>query len=209
MKGAIFDLDGTLMDSMGVWAGMWKQFLYEHQLTPPPHFTQDITPLGMGGTAEYIRRMGLRMEAAEIVATVDRRMHLAYAQDILPKPFVPEYLNKLLSEGVTLCVLTASSQYNVLPCLARTGLLDKFAFTCSCDDIGMKKSDPAIYAFTAERLGVPLSDIAFFDDNLGALTAARAAGVYTVGVYDESSDADRPQIEATVDRFITSFSELL
>lgn len=208
MKGAIFDLDGTLMDSMDAWAGMWKSFLYEKGLTPPERFTQDITPLGPLGTARYLQRLGLDREEHAIVEMFQARILPAYQHDILPKPGVPAYLRKLKAERVKLCVLTASPQKFVQPCLKRAGLWELFDFAWCCDDVGMKKSDPAIYPYTAKALGVPFEETVFFDDNLGALTAAHQAGVYTVGVYDESSAADRPQIERIVDRYIESFEEL-
>lgn len=209
IQGAIFDLDGTLMDSMSSWSAMWEDMLREYHLSRPERFTQDITPLGAVGTAKYIQKLGLNMELGEIIAMFERRILHAYTHDILPKPGVPALLDKLQRQGIAMCVLTASPQTIVLPCLKRTGLLDRFAFVCSCDDVCLSKGNPAIYPLTMERLGTTAETTVFFDDNLEALTAGHKAGLRTVGVFDESSAADREKIEAVTDRYITSFEELL
>lgn len=209
MKGAIFDLDGTLMDSMGSWSAMWEAMIEEYHLPRPERFTQDITPLGAVGTAKYMQKLGLDMEIDSIIAMFKTRIQNAYKNDIMPKPGVPAYLEKLRSRGVAMCILTATPRPIVLPCLQRNGLLDLFSFVCSCDDVDMSKGDPRIYPLTLQRLGTTADTTIFFDDNLEALTTGHGAGLYTVGVFDKSSAADRPKIEAVTDRYITSFEELL
>ncbi len=208
MKGAIFDLDGTLIDSMGSWGHLWEVILAEHHIPQPEDFIRTITPLGLLGVAKYMQEMGVKMPTEEMLEMYETRISPAYAHHIPAKAGVAAYLHKLKAEGVRLCVLTASSHPLLDPCLKRLGLWELFDFVWSCDDFGMKKSDPAIYPHTAAALGVPLSDVVFFDDNVVALTAAREAGVYTVGVYDDTSATDRPQIERIVDRYIESFEEL-
>ena len=209
MLGVIFDLDGTLMDSMDSWSAMWEDLVDEFHLTRPARFTQDITPLGAVGTAKYMQKLGLNMEVDDIIAMFRDRIQNAYKDDILPKPGVPAYLERLHRRGIPMCILTATPRAIVLPCLERNGLSKYFSFVSSCDDVHMPKGNPQIYALTIDRLGTTMENTVFFDDNLEALTAGHTAGLYTVGVFDKSSEADRPQIEAITDRYITSFEELL
>ena len=94
------------------------------------------------------------------------------------------------------------------PCLARLGILPLVDNAWSSDDFGMIKAKPEIYRAVAKRLGVSVEDCIFFDDNLGAITAARAAGMHTVGVYDESGKHAEEQMKQTAERYIYRFSKI-
>lgn len=209
MKGAIFDLDGTLINSMPTWGDMWKQFLIDAQLEVPERFVQIITPLGADGTAEYLQKLGLDMPKAQILQILGERMYDAYANRISAKAFVAEYIRSLKEKGIPMGVLTATPQVLARPCLERLGLYDSLVFSHSCDDLGLSKSTPAIYHLVCEKLGLAPADVWFFDDNMTALQTAKQAGLHTVGVYDASSESDREAIAQFVDRYITTFEELM
>lgn len=209
MKGAIFDLDGTLIDSMQKWGQTWVTMLSEAGISCPAHFVQNITPLGTFGTAKYLQSLGLERDVDDIVSDFENRLIRQYTHEIYLKPFVKEYLEHLRSFDIKLCVLTASPQKLVIPCLTRNGILELFDFTCSCADLGMTKTDPRIYHVTADKLGVPISDAVFYDDNFQALEAAHRSGIVTVGVFDSTSAEQQESIKAMVDRYIVSFEEEL
>jgi HAD superfamily hydrolase (TIGR01509 family) len=209
MKGAIFDLDGTLINSMIIWGDMWKQFLIDAQIEVPDRFVQIITPLGADGTATYLQNLGLNKPKEEILKELGLRMYDAYANRILAKPFVAEYLQSLKEKGIPMGVLTATPQVLARPCLERLGLYHYFDFSLSCDDLNLSKSKPEIYGIVCEKLGVAPANEAFFDDNITALRAVKEAGLIAVGVYDSTSESDRETITQFVDRYIESFEEML
>jgi len=209
MKGAIFDLDGTLIDSMQKWGQTWVTMLSEAGISCPAHFVQNITPLGTFGAAKYLQSLGLDRDIDDIVSDFENRLILEYTYEITLKPFVKEYLKYLRSFNIKLCVLTASPHKLVIPCLANNDILDFFDFTCSCADLGMTKTDPRIYHVTSDRLGVSISDAVFYDDNFQALEAAHRSGITTVGVFDSTSAAQQESVKAVVDRYIVSFEEEL
>ena len=209
MKGAIFDLDGTLINSMPTWGDMWKQFLIDAQLEVPDRFVQIITPLGADGTAEYLQKLGLDLPKEQILKVLGERMYDAYANRISAKAFVAEYIKSLREKGISMGVLTATPQVLARPCLERLGLYDSLVFSHSCDDLGLSKSNPAIYHCVCEKLDLAPDEVWFFDDNITALQTAKQAGLCTVGVYDASSESDREAIAQFVDRYITSFEEML
>ena len=138
----------------------------------------------------------------------------AYAQDaytnkIEAKDTVIETLLKLKERGDSLNVLTASPHSALDTCLKRLGIFDIFDNVWSCDDFGTTKADPEIYKMAAERIGVPVEEVLFLDDNLGADKTAKTAGMKVCGVYDDSSKEYIEEIKKSTDYYIYDFSELL
>lgn len=205
VRGVIFDFDGTLMDSMPDWSRKMLWQLDEAGISYPSDIIRRITPLGDIGAAEYFRELGLKRSVPEIVEGMQAYAREAYRNRILPKPGVPEFLVFLAERGIRMCVLTASPRSLIAPCLARCRMDSFFSFTCSCDEVGMTKSDPEIYRRTSERLGIPMEECLFFDDNLLALSVASEAGLRTVGVWDSSSSSDWNAICRLTDWQVTDF----
>lgn len=210
VRGAVFDFDGTIMDSMPDWAGKMLHLLDAHQVQYPADIIRTVTPLGDGGSARYfIDVLGLDMTPQAIQAELDAYALPKYRDSILPKAGVVSLLDALRSAGVPVCILTASPQHMIRPCLARNGLTEYFDFAWCCDDLGMKKNQTEIYAKTCAELGTLPENTLFFDDNLLALSTAAKAGMLSVGVYDDTSAADEEAIRAVTVRYLHSWDELL
>ena len=210
-KVHIFDLDGTLIDSMTQFPKANLRVLAEEGITPPEDVVNIITPLGYRGAAEYfINTLGVKASCPEeIMKRVESYLIDDYTNKIPLKPFVREYVEKLKKEGCKLYVLTASPHSCTDPCLKRNGIYELFDTVWSSDDFGITKANPQIYRDAAERIGCEMSDIMFYDDNFTALETAKKAGLATTGVYDPASDDFRDGIVATADVCINSFEELL
>ena len=208
-KYCVFDLDGTLVDSMDEWANKMLDILKEDGIDYPENIISIITPLGYLESAKLYSKMGVKGNLDEIVDRMCSYAVDAYANRIVTKPYVTEYLHKLKAEGHILAVLTASPHYTVDVCLKRNGIYDLFEKVFTVDDFGLVKAQPEIYFETAKALGTDVSQITFFDDNLTALLTAKKAGLECVGVYDKASDNDTEKIKETADRYIRSFEEIL
>ena len=210
MKTYLFDFDGTLVDSMPTYGAMMLSILQEHKATYGADILRIITPLGYPLTAEYfIKHCGVKASQQDLINTMKERAQKAYATTIPAKAHVPEVLRALKAKGCSLNVLTASPHTMLDPCLKRLGLFDLFDHVWSCEDFGTGKSNPKIYHMAAQKLGCAVGDVIFLDDNLGADTTAKAAGMTVWGVFDESSRDDAAKIKAVADRYIYNFSELL
>ncbi len=210
ITGAIFDFDGTLVNSMPDWAGKMLYLLNTHHIAYPADIIRTVTPLGDVGAAEYFRQnLGLSLSVEQIRAELDAYALPKYRDTIQPKEAAEQLLLRLKRAGVKSCILTASPQHMMRPCLERCGLADYFEFNWCCDDLGLKKTQPEIYARTCAQLGTVPGKTLFFDDNIYALRTARAAGLVTVGVYDESSAGDEQEIRSLTDCYIRSFSQLV
>lgn len=209
MKGVIFDFDGTLMDSMQQWSAKMLNVLNKYAIAYPENIIQIITPMGDRKAAEYFIGLGLPLTVAQILDALDDYAINEYTYKIVTKPYVIEYLALLRAQGIKMCILTASPQKMITPCLKRNGISTYFDFAWSCDDLKLSKAQAEIYTLTARQLGVDRQDIVFIDDNLLALTTAHAAGLQTIGIYDDTSAGDKAAIIKIVDRYVDSFEELL
>lgn len=209
MKAAIFDMDGTLINSMEKWGEACISPLVKRNISYPKDIINIITPLGMKKTAEYYLTLGIDDSAEEILNEILEVIEYEYKHNIQAKPHIYEYLEKLKAEGVKMCVLTASARKYAIPCLERLNLLKYFEFFTSSDETGYPKTNPEIFRLTAEKLGFSVEDTAVFDDNLEAITAAKQAGMFVYGVYDQSSEHLAEEIKKNCNLYINSFEELL
>lgn len=202
----IFDFDGTLVDSMPYVAIGVKKFLADRGVRYPENIMEIVTPLGYPASAAYYNdHFGLSVTGEEYLDELQEYLYPRYRDEIPLKAGVYDYIQALKARGATLTVLTASPIRFVKPCFERLGILDGFSHLWCCSDFGITKSEPEIYLEAAKRLSVTPKDIAFFDDSFHSLAAAKKAGLYTVGVYDEVAKAFTEDVKATADVYHENF----
>ncbi len=210
MNKYLFDFDGTLVDSMPTFIGMMKRILDENNISYGEDLIKIITPLGYKGTAIYFKeKLGIKLSLEEIAALMTKYAIEEYTQNIPAKNNVVKTLEALKSRGAGLNILTASPHFMLDPCLKRLGIYDIFDNVWSCDDFETSKADPNIYVMAAEKIGVPVGEVLFLDDNINADKTAKEAGMKVCGVYDESSADCEDEIRSVADYYIRDFSELL
>lgn len=206
----IFDLDGTLMDSMPYWTRKMLHILEEDGIDYPADIIEKITPLGDLGTAEYFLKLGVKCNSAEeVIARMDTFAGYHYSHTIQTKPYVPDYLRALKEKNCRLAVLTASPHRMTDICLKRNGIYELFDEIWTTEDFPYTKADVRIYEAVGKLLDCALPEAVFYDDNLIALKTAKQAGLVTVGVYDSFSEKQKDTIRQLSDRYIVSFQELL
>ena len=208
-KNHIFDLDGTIANSMGHWAKTMISIVDEAGVDYPKDIIKQITPLGDKGIAKYFIALGVEGTEESIIEKMHDIAFPKYRDIIEAKEGVVEYIKELHSRGCKLFVLTASPHLLLDPCLARYGIFELFERTYSSDDLGLSKSNPEIYKRLCEREGINTKDTAFYDDNVIALESGKQAGLFTCGVYDDSSSEYTEKVKEIADRFIFSFGELI
>jgi len=209
MQTYLFDFDGTLVDSMPIYAGIMKGILDEHDIAYGEDLIKVITPLGYHDTAVYFRQLGVPEEKDVILKCMGDRMVDAYTHRVPAKNNVIAVLQELKNRGCSLNVLTASPHLTMDPCLKRLGIYDWFDHVWSCEDFGLNKANPEIYHRAAEKLGVPVKDVLFLDDNPNADRAARQAGMKVCGVYDDFTAEFAEEMKQENDYYIRDFDELL
>ena len=208
MKTYLFDFDGTLVDSMPTFVSVMLRILDERNIKYGEDIVKIITPLGYRGTAEYFRTIGAEESADELVEIMNRYARYEYENNIPAKEGVEETLREMKARGYSLNVLTASPHIALDPCLKRLGIFELFDNVWSCDDFNTTKADPEIYKMAAARLVRAVGEVVFVDDNINAVKTAKAAGMVSVGIYDESGAEFADEFKAA-DGYVLKFEELL
>ena len=205
----IFDMDGTLIDSMSTFGGAITKFLDELGIDYPDDLIRTVTPLGFAGTVKYLKEsFGLALTDGEILNALGSNMLDGYLHTIPAKGGVRDKLEKLKAEGHTLAVLTASPHVTLDPCLKRLGIDGLFTKIWSSDDFGKQKTDPSIYLDAVKALGGEAGGAIFVDDNVEAVKAAKKAGLTAYGIYDKSGEAFIHEMKEVADRYLYNFSEI-
>ena len=206
----LFDFDGTLVNSMPSYISAMLRILDENGVAYGEDIIKIITPLGYAGTARYyIEALDVPLTEAEIVAQMKEYAYFEYAHRIAAKENVIATLHQLKQQGADLHILTASPHEVLDVCLKRLGMYDLFDNVWSCDDFGTTKTDVNIYQMAAARIGRPVGDILFLDDNFNADKTAALAGMRVCGVFDPSSKDYTDEIKSVSHHYITDFSEIL
>ena len=209
LQACLFDFDGTLVDSMPTFSAVMLRILEENRIAYDRDIIKTITPLGYQGTARYFKQLGIPLAVEEIMSRIREYAIQEYAYRIPAKKNVVSTLLELKARGIDLNVLTASPHCMLDPCLRRLGIFELFSHVWSCDDFSTTKADPAIYTMAAERLGIPVGDILFVDDNCNADRTGKLAGMQVCGIYDESSAEFVREMQEAADAYVYDFSELL
>lgn len=209
-KFSIFDLDGTLLDSMAAWHNLGRDYLLLNGVIPPENLNEILESMSMMESAEYFRQaFKINLRPEEIISEVNELIAGKYKNELALKPYVREYLQKLKEEDVKMCIATATPLKLAKTALERNEIIDYFSFVASCDEVGVGKNKPDIFYMAANKLNAKISDISIYDDADFALITAKEVGFYTVGVYDDSFKDKRKDIELISDIYIESFKELL
>ncbi len=210
IKNIIFDLDGTIIDSMPIWKNVGKDFLINNNIEPPHNLEEIFKSKSFTQSNEYFRKeLGLKKNAEEMIAEITSMVKGRYERDIPIKPFAREFLLQERNKGTKMCILTASEEEFVVPALKRLGIYELFQDVFTCTGLGMSKSEENIFNFVAEKVSVAKGETAVFEDAVHAVINAKKAGFYVVAVEDLSAKNDRETIMNVADRYIQSYKELL
>ena len=205
----LFDMDGTLIDSNGVWKDVDRTFLARRGL-PYTHayyegVAHTILPLAAKFTREYCH---LSESCEDIIAEWMDLAKDAYAH-VAVKPGVRAYLKQCRAEGRSMAVVTSSVPEHCRTALERLDLMKYFDHITYAYELGLEKKEPAIWIAAAEAAGVAPESCTAFDDSLSACRGARAARMRVVGVHDDFFHQDEAAMEGFCDVYIHSFQELL
>ena len=207
MTGAIFDMDGTLIDSLGyfdtLWGDMGKKFLGDSSFFPGVEEDRHArTMLLRDSMYEIHEKFGIADDGDELHRFADAALLNHYKNVVELKPYARELLDYLKSLGVRMCIASATEPRLIHFALKKCGIEDYFDSIISCADVGCGKESPAVFHRALDVLGTELSDTFVFEDSLVAIRTATDAGFHTVSIYD-SHNFGQDEIKQRSDFYIS------
>lgn len=205
LDGAIFDLDGTLLDSMFIWETIGEDYLRSLGLTPQDNLRETLRDMSLYQSACYYQReYHVPGTPQEIMAGINRMIEHFYVEEVQVKPGVPQFLETLKQRGIPLCIATATDRHLVEAALERTGILPYFDALFTCTDVGHGKDEPHIFHAARNFLGTEQAHTLVLEDALYAIRTAKTAGYTVAGVFD-SSEPDQETVKKLSDYYIDDY----
>ena len=192
IKGAIFDMDGTLIDSLSFWEHLWHsmgaRYLNDPEFWPNEEADRAVRTMIYADAMAYIKEYyGIACSTEEFL-DFTRNMLPAFYRDVATvKAGAFALLDHLKSEGIPLCLASATAMKELRYALTCHGLDKYFDTVLSCADIGIGKDRPDIYLTALASMGLKANEVAVFEDSYVAARTAAAAGFQTVGIHDPLS----------------------
>lgn len=210
IKGVIFDLDGTLIDSMKIWYSIDRRFLRENGVTSPPDDISDrMKKLTVDESAEvFINEFHLSLSKPQVISRIEEMVREEYEQNIPLKPFAAEMAQYLGKKGILCGVATATYKNLAQAVLHRCGIDSLFRFILTDAEYPMGKRFPDIFLGGAKMLGCAPGETLVIEDSLHCIETAADAGFLTAGVYDEASAGDAEAIRQRADYYFNDLSDL-
>lgn len=200
ISAAIFDIDGTLLDSSGIWEHLGERFLLSRGITPQPGLSGILAPMTMEESCRFLRENYCLPDSPEAIRTALLSMiAYFYRQECRLRPGAAQLVQALHDRGVRLVLATAGDRALSEAALDRCGILQRFSGIVTCAEYG-GKSSPEIFLAAAEIAGFPPEECAVFEDSLAAVKTAKAAGFLTAAVAD-ISEPRQDLLEQTADYY--------
>lgn len=212
-KAAIFDMDGTLIDSLGLWDLFWGTFSSRYQLgddfRPSLAVDKAVRTLTLMSAMELIHQeYHIGANAQELYDITRAIMVDFYQNQVQLKPGVEEFLMRLKAEGTKMCIASATAKDLIALAMQHCRLEQYFDTLFSCSDIGKNKDQPDVFLLAQKHLGEAVCDTWVFEDSLTAIETAHAAGLPTVAIYDRNNYG-QDQMQKTADHYIAEGETLL
>lgn len=207
--GVIFDCDGTLIDSMGVWHELEAELASRAGATLSTEDSQTLTTLNIPESARFFHdRFGLGKSGEEVVGMIDEIMLEYYRARSEARPGVLAFLEALAQRGVAMSVASSSPQEFLRAGLDCAGITPYLCAIVSVEDVRSSKRHPKVYDHARGLMGTPLLTTWGFEDAIYAIRTLAAAGYGTVGVYDHDDSGTWEELSTEADLAIRSFKEL-
>ena len=210
LQSAIFDMDGTLLDSMPIWKGLGASMLRQLGIEPAPELEEKLKTLSLRDGVAYCKDYyQLPQTVDQLVGMVFDKIHDFYCEKVQPKPGVEKFLSLLKMEGVGMYVPPATDRPLAEAALRHAGIGGYFRGLITSQEVGVGKGESAeIYERAMRRLQSNKKDTVVFEDAYHAIQTAKAAGFRVAAVYDAAEEENQPAIRQLADYYIRSFEEM-
>ena len=209
IRGAIFDVDGTLLDSMFIWDTIGETYLRSIGYQPKENLNETFKNMSLRQAARYYQtEYGVTLSIDQIMDGVNAMLERYYRFEVPLKPGAAELLERLRQSGVKLCIATATDRHLVEAALDRCGVLSCFGEIFTCNEVGHGKDEPDIFEVALRFLGTRREETLVFDDALYAVRTAKEAGFPVAAVYD-SHERSQAEVRARSDLYLEDLTQLV
>ena len=197
IRGGIFDMDGTLINSLIVWEDIWteigREFLSDPTFRPTAQEDKAVRTMLLSDAMDLINKnYSLCDDSTKVLDLSVKVIRDFYENKLEPKKGAIEFLDHLADNGVRMCLASASEPTLVRVALKRCNMEKYFSGIVTCVDVGKGKDHPDVFLAAKDFLDTEIDDTFVFEDSFVALESAKKAGFKTVGVYDACNfDHDR------------------
>ena len=196
----IWDFDGTMVDSMWMWAELDRELLLARGISINPAISQRIKTMSLEESAQFfLDEFQLQDSLQAMVLEIMHRAREKYETKIPLKPGVKQLLTDCFARGKQMCIATASDRNNVKAVCEKNGIAAYISFLYTANEVPEGKSGPGIYLKCAERFGAKPEAVLVIEDAIHAAKSAKYAGFPVLGVYDAYSAAEWQQMKAVCD----------
>ena len=211
IKGAIFDMDGTLLDSMPVWHRLTQNYLKQFNVYITDEDFAACEGFSQPEVADYFlaRHPELPLTRETMLDGMDALITSRYESIAVPKDGVLDFLERMRRQGVKMAIATLTARRHAEKALLDRDMMQYFEFMLTIEDIGVSKREPNIYLAAAERLGLAPADCMVFEDAPYAGVTAHRAGFQLCGLAEPAYAAGEAELRSVSDVFSErSYSEL-
>ena len=210
MKAAVFDIDGTLIDSIEFWKNLGKNYLISQGISPRDDLNKAMETLTVMEGVSYMKEeYMIGKSELKIKEELDELLFLYYKDSAKLKPYVIEVINTLMTKNIRLAIASVIDEKLIFLLLDRYGICDFFDFIQTSENTSLSKGNEDFFRLLAERLNIKPDEIFLFEDSLHCMEAAKIAGLNIVAVGDDYAKKDLERIIEISDIYLKDFSKLL
>ena len=210
ISGAIFDMDGTLLDSTEMWQGAAGRYITSLMKTPEPDLGAKTKAMTLEELCAYLKsEYAIATTEEKIAKGFNTILREGYLSNVGIKEYVPILLEKFKQKSIAMCITTSTDKAIADEILTRLGIRDYFTYIVTCEESGGDKEGPEVFINAHNMLGTPKEETVVLEDGILAIRGAKEAGFYVIAVYDGGEKESEAEIKSLADRYIESFKELL
>lgn len=210
IKAIIFDMDGTIIDSMWIWKQIDIDFLEERGHTFPEDLQKEIEGMSFTETAGYFKKRFELTESVDALKSIWTDMAIElYRNEIGMKPGAKRFLARIDALGLPMGIGTSNTKALAVEVLEKHEVMTYFTSLRTSCEVEKGKPSPDVFLKVAEDLGVAPEDCLVFEDTVAGAEAGINAGMRVIGVMDAVSLAHKEELLTIVERYIESYDEIL
>lgn len=205
--GAVFDLDGTLLDSMQLWDTLASDYILSFKMHPQSDLDEKLKKMTLSEAVRYLKKIYMPDKSeSEITNEIRSMLEYKYCHTVKPKCGAAEFLKMLKENGIKMCVATANDVLLAKNTLKALKLNSFFEAVLTCDEIGKPKNEPDIFIEASNILNTNKENTYVFEDSLHAAAAAKKAGLKVIGIFDDS-EKNPNEMKKQCDLYFKDFKE--